>query len=147
MFFFLEDLEEGIFALMMYYDFETKNKSSTTCQSTAKSERYKGLRTCCYYIWHYAKKSLDKFCFTCNTIYISLKLGLVFKAVFIIFMFFLRLVNTYIFKYQIYSFSHLYNYLEKAWKTSSVMCYLKSRFTCFFRCSSIFRIADGSKLF
>ena len=23
---FLEDLEEGIFALMMYYDFETKNK-------------------------------------------------------------------------------------------------------------------------
>ena len=79
----------------------------------------------------YMARMLGKFskvCFTCNIIYIVLKLRLVFKTVFIIFMFFLGLAN-------------------KALKNSSVMWYLKSRFTCFFRCSSIFRITDGSKLF
>ena len=35
---FLEDLEEGIFSLMMYYDFEMKNKSPTTVQSAAKGK-------------------------------------------------------------------------------------------------------------
>ena len=38
MFFFLQDLEEGIFSLMTYYDFEMKNKSATTSQSTAKGK-------------------------------------------------------------------------------------------------------------
>ena len=41
--FFPEDLEEGIFSLMMYYNFEMKNKSPTTVHSAAKGKTLWGL--------------------------------------------------------------------------------------------------------
>ena len=42
-FFFPEDLEEGIFSLMTYYDFEMENESATTSQSTVKNKTLWGL--------------------------------------------------------------------------------------------------------
>ena len=42
-FFFPEDLEEGIFSLMTYYDFEMENESATMSQSTVKGKTLWGL--------------------------------------------------------------------------------------------------------
>ena len=42
-FFFPEDLEEGIFSLMTYYDFEMENESATMSQSTVNGKTLWGL--------------------------------------------------------------------------------------------------------
>ena len=91
---FLEDLEEGIFSLMMYYDFEMKNKSPTTVQSAAKGKTLWGL-VAAIFGTNNARKSLDKLYLNVTFFILSLKLVSSLKHFSSFLMFFLRLANTY----------------------------------------------------